>query len=78
MPDTLSVTGLSKVYRSAEGPAGGVRDTSFVLEPGTFFTLLGPSGCGKTTTLRSIAGLETPDTGRIASASACSSTPPWA
>ncbi len=63
---TLTVEGLTKVYANADGPAGGVRDTSFVLEPGTFFTLLGPSGCGKTTTLRSIAGLETPDSGRIA------------
>ena len=61
----LAVNGLNKVYRSAQGPSGGVRDTSFVLEPGTFFTLLGPSGCGKTTTLRSIAGLETPDGGSI-------------
>ena len=33
--------------------------------PGQFITLLGPSGCGKTTTLRIIAGLETPDEGRV-------------
>src|SRR5215510_3293307 len=32
---------------------------------GEIFTLLGPSGCGKTTTLRSIAGLESPDEGEI-------------
>ena len=32
---------------------------------GEFITLLGPSGCGKTTTLRIIAGLETPDAGRV-------------
>lgn len=32
---------------------------------GEFITLLGPSGCGKTTTLRIIAGLETPDRGRV-------------
>ena len=32
---------------------------------GEFFSLLGPSGCGKTTTLRMIAGFETPDSGRI-------------
>lgn len=32
---------------------------------GEFVTLLGPSGCGKTTTLRMIAGLETPTSGRI-------------
>ena len=62
----LSVQGLEKIYPATHGPAGGVRDTSFTLEPGAFFTLLGPSGCGKTTTLRCIAGLETPDTGRIA------------
>jgi len=34
---------------------GGIRDASFELGAGTFFTLLGPSGCGKTTTLRCIA-----------------------
>jgi spermidine/putrescine transport system ATP-binding protein len=33
--------------------------------PGSFFALLGPSGCGKTTTLRMIAGLEEPASGRI-------------
>ena len=35
------------------------------IHDGEFFALLGPSGCGKTTTLRAIAGLATPDTGRI-------------
>jgi ABC-type Fe3+/spermidine/putrescine transport system ATPase subunit len=38
---------------------------NFSVAPGEFFTLLGPSGCGKTTTLRMIAGLETPDGGEI-------------
>jgi iron(III) transport system ATP-binding protein len=38
---------------------------SFEVTEGELFTLLGPSGCGKTTTLRSIAGLEHPDRGRI-------------
>ena len=42
-----------------------VDDVSFEVEQGEMFTLLGPSGCGKTTTLRSIAGLEKPDSGRI-------------
>jgi ABC-type Fe3+/spermidine/putrescine transport system ATPase subunit len=40
-------------------------DLSLDIEEGEVFTLLGPSGCGKTTTLRLIAGLETPDAGRI-------------
>ncbi len=43
-----------------------VNDVSFEVKEGELFTLLGPSGCGKTTTLRSIAGLESPDFGRIA------------
>jgi len=42
-----------------------VDDVTFEVEQGEMFTLLGPSGCGKTTTLRSIAGLEKPDSGRI-------------
>jgi iron(III) transport system ATP-binding protein len=59
---TLRVSGLSKIY---DGTTGGVQAAEFALESGTFFTLLGPSGCGKTTTLRCIAGLETPTTGSI-------------
>src|SRR5262245_11488919 len=42
-----------------------VDDVSFEVVKGQLFTLLGPSGCGKTTTLRSIAGLESPDGGSI-------------
>ena len=42
-----------------------VDDLNLVIEDNAFVTLLGPSGCGKTTTLRMIAGLETPTTGRI-------------
>jgi len=63
----LSVRGLTKIYANRfDAQAGGVRDVWFELPTGTFFTLLGPSGCGKTTTLRCIAGLERPDSGRIA------------
>ena len=39
--------------------------TSLYVEQGEMISLLGPSGCGKTTTLRIIAGFETPDTGRV-------------
>ena len=35
------------------------------IDKGEFITLLGSSGCGKTTTLRIIAGLETPDSGKV-------------
>jgi sn-glycerol 3-phosphate transport system ATP-binding protein len=42
-----------------------VRDISFAAEAGSFVVLLGPSGCGKSTTLRLIAGLDVPTTGRI-------------
>jgi multiple sugar transport system ATP-binding protein len=42
-----------------------VRESTFTVRNGEFFCLLGPSGCGKTTTLRMIAGLELPTSGRI-------------
>lgn len=42
-----------------------VDDLDLVIDDNSFVTLLGPSGCGKTTTLRMIAGLETPTSGRI-------------
>lgn len=40
-------------------------DISLRVEEGEFFALLGPSGCGKTTTLRTVAGFESPDSGEI-------------
>ena len=42
-----------------------VQDLDLQIQDRGFITLLGPSGCGKTTTLRMIAGLETPTSGRI-------------
>ena len=42
-----------------------VNRLSFAISPGETIALLGPSGCGKTTTLRLIAGFETPDTGTL-------------
>jgi iron(III) transport system ATP-binding protein len=62
----LNVENLFKQYTTDDGtPGGGVFDASFEVAEGELFTLLGPSGCGKTTTLRSVAGLERPQRGRI-------------
>ncbi|MDH3229237.1 MAG: ABC transporter ATP-binding protein, partial [Alphaproteobacteria bacterium] len=49
----------------AYGEVVALRDVSFTVAPGNLVTLLGPSGCGKTTTLRLVAGLEMPTSGRI-------------
>ncbi len=58
---------ISKIYQDPKTHKDfyAVRDTSLEIEPGSFVTLLGPSGCGKTTTLRMIAGFESPDEGEI-------------
>jgi ABC-type Fe3+/spermidine/putrescine transport system ATPase subunit len=59
----VGLRGLWKTYAGSANPA--VRDLSLDVYDGEILTLLGPSGCGKTTTLRMVAGLETPDAGDI-------------
>jgi spermidine/putrescine ABC transporter ATP-binding subunit len=56
---------LAGVSKSFDGGTRAVDGVSLSVAAGEFFALLGPSGCGKTTTLRMIAGFETPDAGRI-------------
>lgn len=58
---------ISKIYKDPKTGKDfyAVKDTTLEIEPGSFVTLLGPSGCGKTTTLRMIAGFESPDEGEI-------------
>ncbi len=58
---------ISKIYQDPKTGKDfyAVHDVSLDIRPGSFVTLLGPSGCGKTTTLRMIAGFESPDEGEI-------------
>ena len=57
----LEISGLQKVY----GTTQVVRDFDLDVAQGEFVSFLGPSGCGKTTTLRMVAGFETPTAGSI-------------
>ena len=58
---------ISKIYKDPKTGKDfyAVHDVSLDIAPGSFVTLLGPSGCGKTTTLRMVAGFESPDEGEI-------------
>ena len=59
--DGLALRSLTKHF----GSFHAVRELDLDIPRGSFFALLGPSGCGKTTTLRMVAGLETPSSGSI-------------
>lgn len=59
-PD-IELLGVKKRFKDLSA----VDDVSLRIPRGAFYSLLGPSGCGKTTTLRIIAGLETPDAGEV-------------
>lgn len=63
----IRIEHISKIYQDPKTGLDfkAVDDANLVIEPGEFVTLLGPSGCGKTTTLRMIAGFESPDEGEI-------------
>lgn len=61
MADVLTLKGVSKVFPSHTAVAG----IDLSVPAGEFHALVGPSGCGKTTTLRMVAGFETPTTGEI-------------
>ena len=62
----LQVKSLFKKYTDSDQQiVEAAQNITFEVPKGKLFTLLGPSGCGKTTILRSIAGLEKPDSGEI-------------
>jgi multiple sugar transport system ATP-binding protein len=54
---------VGKVYSRGDRPA--VDSFSLTVKDGEFLVLVGPSGCGKSTTLRMVAGLELPTSGKI-------------
>ncbi len=66
-PKGVRLDHISKIYKNPKTGKDfyAVHDVELSIEPGSFVTLLGPSGCGKTTTLRMIAGFESPDEGEI-------------
>jgi spermidine/putrescine transport system ATP-binding protein len=57
----LELVGITKRFPGFTA----IENLNLTIPAGSFFALLGPSGCGKTTTLRLVAGLETPTAGRI-------------
>src|SRR5207344_880369 len=59
----LVLKGVQKQFPGA--PRAAVEDFNLAAEKGEFVSFLGPSGCGKTTTLRMVAGFETPTSGEI-------------
>lgn len=61
MTAKIEISGLTKRF----GDNVVVDQLDLEIEAGEFLVLLGPSGCGKTTTLRCLAGLETPEEGQI-------------
>ena len=62
---SVSLRNLSKSFGSGANATVAVDDVDLEIEDGEFFALLGPSGCGKTTTMRCIAGFESPTRGEI-------------
>jgi iron(III) transport system ATP-binding protein len=65
MSNGIELRNVAKRYGRASNAPLAVKGVSFEVPEGTLTTILGPSGCGKTTTLRMIAGLESPTSGSI-------------
>ncbi|MEM9257750.1 MAG: ABC transporter ATP-binding protein [Pseudomonadota bacterium] len=61
----LEVDALSKVFDCPEGQITALKDIHFTTHRREFLCIIGPSGCGKSTLIRTLAGLETPSSGRV-------------
>jgi putative ABC transport system ATP-binding protein len=65
MSIAITVDRVTKCYRQGRGAAAALQDLSLEVAPAEFASVMGPSGSGKSTLLNLIAGLDTPDAGRI-------------
>lgn len=63
--EKLTVEGVSKSFKTERGATHALDNVSLNVREGEFVCLVGPSGCGKSTLLNIIAGLDSPDTGRV-------------
>jgi NitT/TauT family transport system ATP-binding protein len=64
-PVVMSLSGVSRVFDSAQGPVQALSKISFDVRKREFISVIGPSGCGKSTLIRIVAGLETCSLGSI-------------
>jgi len=53
----IRIDGVTKVYRTADGPVESLKPLTFDIHAGEFIAIVGPSGCGKSTLLKLVAGL---------------------
>lgn len=65
MSEHLYLNDITKTFVKDGVSFDAVKHVELSVSQGEFVTFLGPSGCGKTTTLRMVAGFETPTSGRI-------------
>jgi NitT/TauT family transport system ATP-binding protein len=65
MSDGVSITGVTKEFRTRRGSVQALQRIDLATARGEFIAILGPSGCGKSTLLRIIADLEKPTTGEV-------------
>ena len=61
----ITLSGVSKTYRTRDGDVPSLRPLDFHIDDGEFFVVVGPSGCGKSTLLKLISGLLPPTTGEV-------------